>query len=71
MTIEQIKKQMQYGDYRTLGRMFNLPPTTTKMRFLRGDEKTTEALVKIIDAREKLIEDFKQQLIKEYTEFIN
>lgn len=71
MIVEQIKKQMQYGDYVTLGKMFNLPTSTVKARFLREDEKTVKAVVKIIEARDKLIEEFKQQLIEEYKDFIN
>lgn len=71
MTIAQIKKRMQYGDYVTLGKMFNLPTSTVKSRFEREDEKTVEAVVKIIEAREKLIEDFKKQLIEEFKDRIN
>ncbi|MBA4318790.1 MAG: hypothetical protein C0412_10355 [Flavobacterium sp.] len=71
MTIEQIKERIQYGDYITLGKMFNLPTSTTKSRLLRGDEKAAEAMTKIIEAREKVIEDFRQQLIKEYKDSLN
>lgn len=71
MTIDEIKEKIQYGDYITLGRMFNLPASTTKMRFVRGDEKATEAMTKIIEAREKVIAEFRQQLFEEFKEFIN
>lgn len=71
MTLEQIKKQIQYGDYVTLGKMFNLPTSTVKSRFLREDEKTAKAMVIIIKSREKMIEEFKEQLIKDYKDFIN
>jgi urease beta subunit len=71
MTLEQIKKKMQYGDYITLGKMFNIPSTTSKMRFLRGDEKTTEAMSKIIETREKLIDDNRQKLIEEFKESLS
>ena len=60
MTIEQIKNKLQYGDYTTLGQMFNVAPTTAKMRFLRGDEEAKGALEKIIESREQLIQKFKQ-----------
>lgn len=70
MTVEEIKSKLQYGDYTTLAKMFNLPMATIKSRFLRGDEKATEAIVKIINSREKLIEEFKQQLIEEFKESI-
>jgi len=71
MTIEQIKEKIQYGDYITLGKMFKIPTATIKSRFLRGDEKAAEAMIKIIEAREKLIEDFRKQLLEDFKEFIN
>ena len=71
MTIEEIKSKIRYGDYTTLGEMFKIPTATMKSRFLRGDEKAAEAMTKIIESREKLIEDFRKQLLDEYKEFIN
>lgn len=71
MTIEQIKEKIQYGDYITLGKMFKIPTATIKSRFLRGDEKAAEAMTKIIESREKLIEDFKKQLLEDFKDFIN
>ncbi len=71
MTIEQIKEKIQYGDYITLGKMFKIPTATIKSRFLRGDEKAAEAMIKIIEAREKLIEVFRKQLLEDFKEFIN
>lgn len=55
MTLEQIKSKIEYGDYKTLGAMLGVPPTTAKMRFLRGDSESKNALEKIIEAREELI----------------
>jgi hypothetical protein len=71
MTLEEIKEKIQYGDYITLGKMFKIPTATIKSRFLRGDEKAAEAMTKIIVARERVIEEFRQQLIEEFKEFIN
>lgn len=65
MTIEEIKEKIQYGDYITLGKMFKIPTATIKSRFLRGDEKAAEAMMKIITAREKVIEEFSCGLIKD------
>lgn len=59
MTIEEIKQKVQYGDYTTLGVMLEIPPTTAKMRFIRGDEEAKSAMEKIIQNRENMIEDFK------------
>jgi hypothetical protein len=58
MTIEQIKKKTQYGDYTLLGQVLGLNAPAAKMRFLRGDEKAKEALLKIIANREELIKEF-------------
>lgn len=58
MTIEQIKKKIQYGDYTTLGDMLGLTPAAAKMRFFRGDEETKAALEKVIKSRERLIKQF-------------
>lgn len=65
MTIEQIKKKTQYGDYTLLGQVMGLNAPAAKMRFLRGDEKSKEALLKIIANREELIKEF--QVVEETT----
>ena len=59
MTSDQIKSKIEYGDYKTLGAMLDVPPTTAKMRFLRGDFEAKTALEKIIEAREQLIKSHK------------
>ena len=61
MTIEQIKKKTQYGDYTLLGQVMGLNAPAAKMRFLRGDEKAKEALLKIIANREELIKEFQEE----------
>lgn len=58
MTIEQIKKKTQYGDYTLLGQVLGINAPAAKMRFLRGDDKAKEALIKIIGNREDLIKEF-------------
>lgn len=70
MTIEEIKEKIQYGDYTTLGKMFNISTATMKSRFLRGDEKAAEAMTIIIESREKIIKDFRQQLLLDFKEFM-
>lgn len=59
MTIEQIKKKTQYGDYTTLGQILGITAVAAKMRFLRGDENARVAMEKIIKSREELIKQFK------------
>lgn len=58
MGIAEIQKKVEYGDYNTLGKMLNVPPTTAKARLVRGNEEAKEAIILIIEAREKLIYDF-------------
>lgn len=60
MTIEQIKKKTQYGDYTLLGQVLSVSAPAAKMRFLRGDEQAKDALTKIIENREKLIKEFQE-----------
>lgn len=61
MTIEQIKEKTQYGDYTLLGQVLGLNAPAAKQRFLRGDQDAKEALLTIIDNREKLIQQFKKK----------
>lgn len=61
MTLEQIKSKIKYGDYNVLGEMLGTTVAAAKMRFMRGDEKAIEAMQNIIEAREKLIENFNQE----------
>ena len=58
MTIEQIKTKPQYGDYTLLGQVIGLNAPAAKMRFLRGDENSRQAMIKIIENRQQLIKDF-------------
>ena len=58
MTIEQIKTKTQYGDYTLLGQVLGLNAPAAKMRFLRGDENSRQAMIKIIENREQLLKDF-------------
>jgi hypothetical protein len=60
MTIAELKGKTQYGDYTTLGQMLGITATAAKMRFQRGDVQAKDALLKIIEGREKLIEQFNE-----------
>ena len=57
MTIEQIKSKTQYGDYTLLGQVLGVNAPAAKMRFLRGDEQSKLAMIKIIENREQLIKE--------------
>lgn len=61
MAIEELKKKIQYGDYNTLGKMLDVPPTTAKARLFRDDKQAAEAMLLIIESRDELIESFKNK----------
>lgn len=61
MTIEDLKKKIEYGDYNTLGKMLNTSPATSKARLTRGDKEAAEAMTIIIATREKMIYDFQNR----------
>jgi hypothetical protein len=59
MTFEQIKNNIQYGDYNTLQKLLKAKTVAAaRMRFLREDEDAVKAMQTIQENREKLIEDF-------------
>ena len=64
MTIEQITKELKYGDYNTLGEMLGISATAAKMRFIRGDEEAKKGLETIIENRKELISSFKKEPVK-------
>jgi hypothetical protein len=58
LTIEQIKKNIRYGDYTMLGQVLKIKAPAAKMRFVRGNEIAVATLIKIIENREALIQEF-------------
>ncbi len=61
MTFEQIKSQIQYGDYNVLARMLEINADAAKMRLKRGDKEAAQAMKLVILSREKLIADFHEK----------
>ena len=62
-TLEQLKPKMQIGDYDQVATMLGLKSRdAAKMRIRRGYPEALEALKKLIEAREKVINEFKNQL---------
>lgn len=57
--LEQIKQNIQYGDYQTAAKILDITADAAKMRFRRGDKKTVEILKKITESRENLIQELK------------
>lgn len=66
MTIEQIKEKTLYGDYTLLGQVMGIKAPAAKMRFFRGDEIAKKALIRIIENREALIEEFQKKINKKH-----
>lgn len=61
MKSEQIKNKIRYGDYITLSEMLNTTPESAKMRIRRNDKAALSAVLVIIENREKLIRNYKQE----------
>ena len=62
MEIEQIKKKIQYGDFKVLQKLINAPTVAAaRMRFFRGDEDAIKAMAKIQDNREELIKNYREK----------
>lgn len=65
MTIEQVKKNIQYGDYNILQRLLNASSVAAaRQRFLRGDEDAFTAMVEIQENRKNLIESYQSKTEK-------
>lgn len=62
-SLEQLKPKMQIGDYDQVAEMLGLKSRdAAKMRLRRGYPEALAALQKLIEAREKAINEFKNQL---------
>jgi hypothetical protein len=59
MKIEQIKTKIETGDYITLGKMLGCNADAARMRFRRNDDEAIDAMARIIEAREELINNYK------------
>lgn len=59
MTIEQVKKNIQYGDYNLLQQLLKATSVAAaRQRFLRGDEEALNAMITIQENRQKLIKEY-------------
>ncbi|MGV7105716.1 hypothetical protein [Flavobacterium sp. U410] len=59
MLTEQIKKNIQKGDYITLSKMLAITPENARMKIRRENEEALIAIKLIVKYREKLINKFK------------
>lgn len=56
--IKELKGQLQYGDYTSLGVVLGCSPDAAKKRFERGNAVAYEALLKIVQNREELRKEY-------------
>lgn len=62
MTIEQIKQNIEYGDYTTLARLLGMKSVqAARMRFLREDPEAVKAMQALQENREQLVREYKTQ----------
>lgn len=53
--IKELESKMKYGDYESLASLLNCSRDAARKRFKRGNQKAIDALKKIIDSRESLL----------------
>lgn len=59
MTFEQIKQNIDYGDYNLLQKLLNVKTVSAaRARFLRKDERAIKAMQYIQENKRKLIETY-------------
>lgn len=61
LTIEEIREKMQVGDWTTLGKALKCLPDAARKRFDREKPEAIEAMTKIIEARENVIENLQNK----------
>ncbi|WP_264521169.1 hypothetical protein [Flavobacterium sp. N1994] len=62
MTFEQIKKNIQYGDYNLLQKILGAPTiAAARMRFLREDQDALDAMIAIQENRQDFIDKYKSE----------
>lgn len=62
MTFEQVKQNIQYGDYNTLQKVLGLKTVpAARARFLRQDPEAVKAMKAIQDKRDQLVKEFQTQ----------
>lgn len=59
--LEQIKPKMKIGDYRQVAQIMGCSRDAAKMRLHRDNPEALEVLVRLIESREALAEEFNQK----------
>lgn len=60
-SLEQIKPKMQIGDYNQVAQILGCTRDAAKMRLRRDHPEALEVLVKLIQSREALANEFNQK----------
>ena len=58
MTVEQIKRKIEVGDYILASKLLNITPENVRARFSREKMDAIEALKAIISNRERFIKEY-------------
>ncbi|GEM_PF-2413880 len=71
-SLEQLKPEMQIGDYDLVAEMIKAKSReAAKMRLRRGDKKALEALKTLIDKRKAILKDFQDDNSKQNSDDSN
>ncbi|MXO34671.1 hypothetical protein GFU95_07560 [Apibacter sp. B3889] len=62
MTVEQIKRKIEVGDYILASKLLNITPENVRARFSREKNDVLEALEAIISNREKFIKNYHKKI---------
>lgn len=62
MTVEQIKRKIEVGDYILASKLLNITPENVRARFSREKNDVLEALEAIISNRERFIKNYQKKI---------
>ncbi|MCO6564086.1 MAG: hypothetical protein J6581_01445 [Apibacter sp.] len=62
MTIKQIKRKIEVGDFILASKLLNITPENVRARFSREKMDVLEALEAIISNRERLIKEYHKKI---------
>ncbi|CVK15785.1 hypothetical protein Ga0061079_10395 [Apibacter mensalis] len=62
MTIKQIKRKIEVGDFILASKLLNITPENVRARFSREKMDVMEALEAIISNRERLIKEYHKKI---------
>ena len=63
---EQIKPKIEKGDFVVVGKMLGISQENARMRFARNKEQEILAMKALVENRERLIEEYQKQIVKDF-----